>query len=94
MPNNPELAKFAADVVANTALREDVKSTMTGLASLVETARKHGYDFTIDDAKNHTACADASAEGEICGQDKLNGNTVLTNVAIEVVVVVAVTVTL
>ncbi|RVJ67471.1 Nif11-like leader peptide family natural product precursor [Sinorhizobium medicae] len=89
-----EIARFAADVVANTALREDVKTNMTGLASLVERARKHGYDFTIDDAKNHTACADASAEGEISDQNQMNGNTVLTNVAIEVVVVVAVTVTL
>ncbi|NNH41777.1 hypothetical protein HLI03_08750 [Rhizobium laguerreae] len=74
-------------------IREDVKTT-TGLASLVASARKHGYDFTFDDAKNYTACVDAFVEEEIIGQNHSRGDTVVTNVAVEVVVVVAVTVTL
>ncbi|MCA2411486.1 Nif11-like leader peptide family natural product precursor [Rhizobium leguminosarum] len=89
-----EVSKFAKALMADNALREDVKTNTTGLASLVACARKHGYDFTIDDAKNYTASADAFVEGEIIGQHHVRGNTVITNVAVEVVVVVAVTVTL
>ncbi|TBC01376.1 Nif11-like leader peptide family natural product precursor [Rhizobium ruizarguesonis] len=89
-----EVSKFVNALMIDNVLREDVKTTTTGIASLVASAGKHGYDFTIDDAKNYTACVDAFVEEEIIGQNHSRGDTVVTNVAVEVVVVVAVTVTL
>ncbi|MDX1225957.1 hypothetical protein GOL85_30620 [Sinorhizobium medicae] len=65
-----------------------------GLATLVASVRKRGYHFTIDDANNCTARSDAFVEGEISGQNQSNGTTVIATVAIEVVLVVAGTMTL
>jgi predicted ribosomally synthesized peptide with nif11-like leader len=43
--------RFAAALAQDEKLRESVKPLVSGLASFVEAAKKNGYDFTIEEAK-------------------------------------------
>jgi len=46
-----EAQRFAAALAEDEALRTSVKPLVSGLGSFVAAARQHGYDFTLDEAK-------------------------------------------
>ncbi|TBZ68920.1 Nif11-like leader peptide family natural product precursor [Rhizobium leguminosarum] len=51
--SDSELERFVGDLGKDATLLEYVKTNATGLASLVASAKSHGYDFTIDEAKRY-----------------------------------------
>ncbi|QND61759.1 Nif11-like leader peptide family natural product precursor [Mesorhizobium huakuii] len=48
-----EVERFVGDLAKNDSLLEKVKPNATGLASVVATGKKHGYNFTLDEAKSY-----------------------------------------
>lgn len=46
-----EVERFSKDLATNPAMQAEAKAAATGLASIVAFAKKHGYAFTLDDAK-------------------------------------------
>ena len=45
--------RFANDLKTNKDLMAQVKPMATGLASIVAIGKKHGYNFTVDEAKQY-----------------------------------------
>ncbi len=45
--------RLAKDLADNEDLRDAIKAKATGLASIVEFAKSHGYNFTIEEAKEY-----------------------------------------
>lgn len=48
-----EVERFHEDLASNPVLQGEAKAAATGLASVVAFAKKHGYEFTLDDAKSY-----------------------------------------
>jgi predicted ribosomally synthesized peptide with nif11-like leader len=48
-----DIERFVRDVQSNGQLRDEVKSNASGLASIVEIAKRRGYDITVDEVKTH-----------------------------------------
>jgi predicted ribosomally synthesized peptide with nif11-like leader len=48
-----EAERFVGDLAKNPQLLAQVKPEATGLASVVALAKKHGYSFSLDEAKKY-----------------------------------------
>jgi len=48
-----EAERFVNDLASKPDLLAEVKPFATGLAAVVALGKKHGYDFTLDDAKRY-----------------------------------------
>jgi predicted ribosomally synthesized peptide with nif11-like leader len=48
-----EAERFVGDLAKNPQLLAQVKPEATGLASVVALAKKHGYNFSLDEAKKY-----------------------------------------
>ncbi|TIL22224.1 MAG: Nif11 family protein [Mesorhizobium sp.] len=48
-----EVERFVDDLAKDDSLLEKVKPNATGLASVVATGKKHGYNFTLDEANSY-----------------------------------------
>jgi predicted ribosomally synthesized peptide with nif11-like leader len=48
-----DIERFTRDLQSNEQLRNEVKSGASGLASIVDIAKRHGYDVTIDEVRAH-----------------------------------------
>jgi predicted ribosomally synthesized peptide with nif11-like leader len=46
-----DIGRFIQDLQSNEQLRNEVKSGASGLASIVQIAKQHGYDVTVDEVK-------------------------------------------
>jgi predicted ribosomally synthesized peptide with nif11-like leader len=48
-----EVERFVADLKSDAALREDLKGSAAGVASVVEFAQARGYDIGVDEARQY-----------------------------------------
>ncbi len=48
-----EAERFANDLANDQTLLDEVKADASGLASIVTIGRKHGYNFSVDEAKEY-----------------------------------------
>ena len=48
-----DIDRFTRDLQSNEALRDEVRGGASGVASIVEIAKRHGYDVTVDEVKSH-----------------------------------------
>lgn len=56
-----DIVRFIADLKSNDELRNEVTGTASGLESVVGVAREHGYDITVDEARDYVR-SQASSE--------------------------------
>jgi predicted ribosomally synthesized peptide with nif11-like leader len=48
-----EIDRFSNDLTTNASLEAEVKAKGTQVPLLLEVAKKHGYDITINDVRNY-----------------------------------------
>ena len=46
-----DIERLTRDLQSNEQLRNEIKSGASGIASIVEIAKRHGYDVTVDEVK-------------------------------------------
>ena len=90
-----EVDRFVADLKSNDDLRNEVTGAASGIGSVVEIAKGHGYDISVDEARSYIrdqASSDLSDEqlDAIAGG---KGHHSVSNVTVAVQVQTAVTVT-
>jgi predicted ribosomally synthesized peptide with nif11-like leader len=68
----PELTRFVTDIHADAALRERLEQESGSIEALVEAARAHGYDFSLDELKATLRDARSGAAGELT-EEQLEG---------------------
>ena len=48
-----DIERFTRDLQGDAKLREAVRTGAFGVASIVEIAKRHGYDVTVDEVRSH-----------------------------------------
>lgn len=88
-----DAARFAKDLATDKDLVEKVKAKASGLASLVELGKTHGYNFTLDEIKQVVSGA-AKREMTDAELDAVAGGKGIPATATSTVAVTATTTTI
>jgi predicted ribosomally synthesized peptide with nif11-like leader len=90
-----EAERFANDLAKNKELLAEVKPEATGLASIVAIGKQHGYDFSLDEAKQFIQSrsprelTDTQLDAIAGGKQHKGGSSTSSNVAVNSNIAVA-----
>ncbi len=85
-----EVERFSRDLAANPGLQATLKPDAAGPASVVAAAKQHGYDFTVDEAKQYVrshaerTLTDEELEA-VAGGSKAGATTKAVKITVDVV---------